>query len=89
MINRDPSRSIDRLLGPAHPEVSCDDCFELLDAYVDRQILHGDAEEAMPAVTAHLNGCPACAEDHHSLQTFITGHTATDEEASATPHPHN
>ena len=26
---------IDRLLGPGEPEVTCDECFELLDQYVD------------------------------------------------------
>ena len=61
---------IDRLLGPADPEVSCDECFARLDEYVDRELLHGDAEKAMPAFAAHLRGCPACAEDHASLLAF-------------------
>lgn len=61
-----------QLLGPAEPETTCDECFEQLDIYVDREILQGDAEEAMPALAAHLRGCPACAEDHDSLRAFVT-----------------
>jgi anti-sigma factor RsiW len=63
--------AIDRLLGPAEAEVSCDDCFAQLDAYVDREVLVGDAELIMPALAAHLRGCPACAEDHESLRALV------------------
>jgi anti-sigma factor RsiW len=63
--------AIGRLLGPAAPEVSCDECFARLDAYVDRELRAGDAEQAMPALAAHLRGCPACAEDHDSLRAFV------------------
>jgi hypothetical protein len=59
--------AVERLLGPGSPEASCDECFEQLDAYVDRELLFGDAEHAMPMLAAHLRGCPACAEDHESL----------------------
>ena len=62
---------IDRLLGPADPEVSCDECFARLDEYVDRELLLGDAEQAMPAFAAHLRGCPACAEEHESLRSLV------------------
>jgi hypothetical protein len=64
-------QAIDRLLGPADAEVSCDECFAQLDAYVDREVLVGDAEQVMPALAAHLRGCPACAEDHDSLRRFV------------------
>lgn len=61
----------DRLLGPAEPEVSCEECFDRLDEYVDRDARHGDAAERMPAFAAHLRGCPACAEDHASLRDLV------------------
>jgi hypothetical protein len=61
---------IDRLLGPRGPEASCDECFDRLDVYVDRELFVGDAERAMPELAAHLRGCPACAEDHDSLLTL-------------------
>ena len=59
--------ALDRLLGPAQPETSCDECFARLDAYVERELRSGDAERAMPELAAHLRGCSACAEDHESL----------------------
>jgi anti-sigma factor RsiW len=65
--------NIDRLLGPAAAEVSCDECFERIDAYVDREVLQGDAERVMPELAAHLRGCPACAEEHASLRALAAG----------------
>jgi hypothetical protein len=35
------------------------------------------ADEAVPGMRAHLEGCPACDEDHESLLSFATSeHTA-------------
>ncbi|MGZ4269107.1 MAG: hypothetical protein ACXVFN_03650 [Solirubrobacteraceae bacterium] len=59
------------LLGPAGPEVSCEECFERLDAYVEAEARTGAAPGAMAAMTAHLHGCPACAEDHASLLALV------------------
>lgn len=72
MTDRKTDPAIARLLGPAAPEASCDECFELLDAYVDLELREGNAETAMPGLAAHLRGCPACAEDHESLRAFVT-----------------
>lgn len=58
---------IERLLGPAGPEVSCETCFERLDEYVDLQLAGADADARVPGMAAHLQGCPACREDHESL----------------------
>jgi hypothetical protein len=33
-----------------------------------------DADAAIPGMRAHLNGCPACAEDHDSLHALINEH---------------
>jgi anti-sigma factor RsiW len=62
---------IGRLLGPAGPEVTCDECFELLDEYVDLQVAGEDADARMPGMRAHLEGCPACGEDHASLRALV------------------
>jgi hypothetical protein len=56
-----------RLLGPEGPEVSCEQCFELLDQYVDTELTGDDADARLPGMRAHLEGCPACREDHESL----------------------
>ena len=62
-----------RLLGPAGPEVTCEECFERLDAFVELELAGADAERAVPGMRAHLEGCPACREDHESLLAFVGG----------------
>lgn len=60
-----------RLLGPEGPEVSCETCFERLDEYVDLELSGADADTAIPGMRAHLDGCPACREDHESLRALV------------------
>lgn len=67
----DTTTLIAALLGPTGPEVTCEDCFEQLDRYVDLVFAGVDPELAVPGMRAHLAGCPACAEDHESLLEFV------------------
>jgi hypothetical protein len=70
----DPSRTRDllgRLLGPAGPELTCDECFEQLDRYVELELAGSDADATVPGMRPHLEGCPACAEDHDSLAALL------------------
>lgn len=60
-----------RVLGPAQPELSCEECFERLDEHVDVEARGGDADAAVPGMREHLAGCPACAEDHESLRALV------------------
>ena len=60
-----------RLLGPAEPEVSCEVCFEELDRYVELELAGVDADAAIPGLRAHLEGCPACREEHDSLLELV------------------
>ncbi|MGH3064911.1 MAG: hypothetical protein ACRDOF_01290 [Gaiellaceae bacterium] len=62
-----------RLLGPADPEVGCDVCFDELDRYVELELAGQDVEEAIPGLRAHLDGCPACREEHDSLLALVGG----------------
>ena len=71
MSTEERTRVITRLLGPAGPEVSCEDCFELLDEYVDLELGGTDADRRLPGMREHLQGCPACHEDHESLRDFV------------------
>jgi hypothetical protein len=64
-----------RVLGPAGPEVTCEACFEHLDAYVEMERAGVDAEAAVPGMRAHLVGCPACAEDHEALHALLDAET--------------
>src|SRR5204862_3027574 len=65
--------TIDRLLVPAEPEVTCEECFELLDQYVELELAGEDADARLPGLRAHLQGCPACREDHESLRDLVAG----------------
>jgi hypothetical protein len=65
------SNEIERVLGPDGPEVSCEECFELLDEYVEKELAGADADGAVPGMRAHLDGCPACREDHESLRELV------------------
>jgi anti-sigma factor RsiW len=59
-----------RLLGPRRPEVTCDECFALLDRYVDLELDDAQPEGALPGMEAHLEGCPACREEHDLLLAY-------------------
>ena len=59
------------LLGPTGPELTCEECFEHLDRYVELELSGQDADSAVPGMQAHLEGCPACAEDHDSLRSLV------------------
>jgi len=67
--NLDPDR-LARLLGPAEREVTCEECFDLLDRYVELELAGADADRTIPGLRPHLAGCPACHEDHQSLLAF-------------------
>jgi hypothetical protein len=68
---RDPEELLARVLGPARPELSCEECFEQLDRYVELELAGEPADKRIPGMGAHLEGCPACAEDFHSLRELV------------------
>jgi len=70
MERNDLNVVLGRLLGPAEPEIGCDECFEELDRYVGLELQGKDAEAAVPGLRAHLAGCPACREEHASLKAL-------------------
>lgn len=69
--DRPDRRVLEGLLGPAAPEIGCDDCFELLDEYVDLEAAGRDADAGVPGMRAHLEGCPACRDEHESLLALV------------------
>jgi hypothetical protein len=68
----EPNERLERLLGPAGPEIGCDECFELLDEYVELELRGADADARVPGMRAHLVGCPACREEHESLRALLS-----------------
>jgi hypothetical protein len=77
---RDLLKRLRGVLGPAGPELTCEACFEQLDRHVDLTLAGADADAEVPGMRAHLEGCPACQEDHESLRALVaadtTGHDA-------------
>jgi hypothetical protein len=72
----DLKQALGRLLGPGQPEIGCDECFELLDQYVELEVAGRDPDAAVPGLRAHLDGCPACREEHESLRALVGGEQA-------------
>ena len=62
-----------RILGPGEPELSSEECFAQLDRYVELTLADAGPDEGVPGMRAHLQGCPACAEDFRSLRDFLAG----------------
>ena len=69
-------QALRRLLGPMAPEVGCERCFRDLDRYVELELAGADADAAVPGLRAHLDGCPACREEHESLRALVGGEQA-------------
>ena len=70
MTHQNPDTTIKRLLGPAEPEILCEECFEKIDRYVDLELSGRDADAAIPGMRPHLEGCPACSEEYESLRAL-------------------
>lgn len=71
------TRALSALLGPGRPEIGCEECFDELDRYVERELAGEDADATVPGMRAHLDGCPACLEDHASLQALVSAERPT------------
>lgn len=72
-MNRDDKRAVlGRVLGPEGPELTCEQCFDELNRYVELTLAGEPADARIPGMRAHLDGCPACAEDFASLRDLVT-----------------
>jgi hypothetical protein len=74
----DDLQRLRRVLGPAGPELTCEECFQQLDRHVELALTGADADAAVPGMRAHLEGCPACHEDHESLTALVAADTRGD-----------
>ena len=48
-------------------EITCSECFMLIDRYVDLELEGKSAAEAYPLVKAHLDICRDCREEYQAL----------------------
>ena len=56
---------VSQLIVDTDPWLSCDDCFRDVDEYAE--LVLAGATDRMPAMTVHLGGCPACAEEAETV----------------------
>ena len=66
------NEKLDALLGPTGPQVTCEEGFERLDEYVELELRGDDADARVPGMRAHLEGCPACGDEHESLRALLS-----------------
>ena len=72
-MDHDTAReTLERVLGPAEPEILCEECFDRLDEYVDLKVRGAGADERIPGMRPHLAGCPACREEYESLRALVS-----------------
>jgi hypothetical protein len=79
----EPGRLLARLTGPTGPELSCDECFEQLDLYVELELTTSDADaaiqpcERISKAAQHARRtarvcAPCCAASRGSGATTVT-----------------
>jgi hypothetical protein len=68
-----------RLTLDTEPWLSCDDCFEQIDIYIEL-LLAGTQDQPMPAMRTHLAGCAACDEEARSLLLLVAAERNIDAE---------
>jgi hypothetical protein len=61
--------AVEALLLDTTPWLSCDDCFEQMDTYVEAALRQEDPLDV--AMTRHLEGCVACHEEAESLMALL------------------
>ena len=48
-------------------DMSCDEMFDRLDEFVEKEVESHDAEKLMPLVREHLDMCSQCEEEYEAL----------------------
>lgn len=57
------------LLADTEPYLSCDECFDIADRFVESLLRDGTPPGA--ALKTHLMNCPICLEEAHSLAALV------------------
>ena len=64
-------------------ELTCEECFDGLDSYVELLLEGMDPAEVMPLVKQHLNQCNCCTEEVKAMMVMLHD-AARDTQASST-----
>ena len=62
---------VDGIITTRPDEISCDECFEQLDRFVELVLAGKNAAQAMPLVQDHLNRCRDCRQEFEALLTAL------------------
>ena len=54
-------------------EISCPECFEQLDTFVEKMLVGKNAVQAMPLVQDHLSRCVNCHQEFEALLAALHG----------------
>jgi len=71
-------------LAAREDEIGCEECYDLLDQYVDLIAEGGNPDELMPRVKQHLDYCSCCDGEFKALMTIINN-AAAENKASSMP----
>jgi len=61
--------------------LSCDDCFRLVDVFVEAAVAGGRPDLEMPALANHLDNCRACREEALTLIALAAEDSGADGQA--------
>lgn len=68
----DTVKSILRMvLATKEHELTCDECMEEVDRFVEMELAGKNPAQAMPLVKAHLDSCWECREEFEALLEII------------------
>jgi hypothetical protein len=74
--DRDLTNIIRTLLAVPQDEITCDDCFDVIDKYVDMLRAGQDPATVLPQVKEHLGQCSCCDVEFRALISILESATA-------------
>ena len=57
---------------PEDEEITCEELYNRLDEYVEREVDKNDASRIMPVIREHLDVCPECCEEYEALLEVLS-----------------
>lgn len=69
-------------------ELTCSECFELLDEYAEVALVERNAASYLPRVHDHLQRCADCREEWSGLLAALQALAQDSPSLTTTPHPY-
>jgi methylase of polypeptide subunit release factors len=79
----DLKQALGRLLGPAAPEIGCDECFDRLDRYVELELAGHDADTAVPGCGLTSTAAPHAARNTRACARSSAANRRSSKKAAA------